>query len=1559
MRTGYAVAAAAALTLCLARPPAAAQTVALSGEWYDQDKVNDPVMGRNWYFEYFEVDEDGNGIWRPGDGLSKNFADTAGWDNWDIGYDATCWAAAASNMLRYVSGVNRYMDWVYQSDWPNGAEFTWQTRGGTYKALNAECYLTDGECPGTAWALDPTAWIEERLADGRPVSLGITGDPNSATAQGHLITCYAIDRTAQRITIVCSDTEAGGNDFGTYNYTYVGGVFEIWGYYARVNGIRTFEVNRWQGSGTGGKTSMGADDCYWDLAANWSAGHVPEAHPIDANDAAEKASRLPRVAFENAGLVIVRTADARAIKLILRGDPTHLMIDPGARLEVGGLFMECAVSYGLAVAGELQAARADSAGGQITVPGGRIDVVGVPGDSRSDMTFCGVTNVALYSGGSLNVGHDLNVFLDSDGAGRLYVSDGGFGGAAGSLTVGNDANFAAGCWASISGPSVTVDIGRNLELRGGSLAVTRSTVNVAGYLEASHDGDSEIGVHGGTLEVGYMFLGYGSGHTTSLTLDAHDGVAPQLLTRGSPMNLYMGWHGHAEVTQEAGSVMRADPGDPHPNVHLGYHATASGTYEMNGGTLVVNDLVLGLAGDGELTQRGGIVHVHDQLTLGNSTGGSGTYTMIDGTLNVQEIAAGSGTSQFNLGGGTLVLGGPAHAFGVLDVGTSPGVETTLALTARTIAAERVRLGYYDRGTLELSSTTLRVADDLVIGHGDYGHVEQTGGLVSADEILLANLPGAEASSYTLRSGSVRADLIRVGRLGYAAVRQYDGTVEANEIQVGVMNDAILNIYHHYGGTVDVGGLLLVGCEADTRGRYELLEDDPEAPSLLQTDATIVGHAGDGSMTQVAGEHVVDGELLIGNAVGSVGSYWMSGGDLTTEATLVGRYGAGEFTHLGGRHDANTLRIGISAAGQYDLSGAGSVTAANEYVGEGADANLAQSGGRNDVTGSVRLGGADGVTGTWTQSDGMSLIGGSLYVADANGSAGTYDQTGGTCDVAGSVYVGHGADANGIAGLGGETQTDIRQMIGGSLHIGCGPGSRGTYVTRGGGIYTATLDVAGDIHVGSDDGNGTFVMDGGEVTGGGTMVLAAGRGVLTGRGWIAVPVVNGNLIDASGFDDLRFGGHVSGPGEIVIGESGFVQLNAGADLSGPVSNDGFFHLLGGTYFLQGPVTGSGSFSIGGTTTAGASIKAGTLEIYGSLASDASVTAGQTTIYGSTVHELGDRDLGITALVGMMGMGGVYEMNGPGRLDTSELTNYGTFTQTGGHHVAGTIKIGGSDFGMMYPAPGSHEISGGRLDVGRLVIGHSDDPWMPAAEGTFSLTDPAAEVYVSEELVLGDSARLTIVEGAEIHMTGSTFVNESNVPAALCDLANLTLIFEGGEGVLDTFEVAGRDGGAGEGAADANFCLGTLQIGGDDEGHVQLVDGIDNQPDWDGSEVLYVEQLILADGSSLDAGGLSLYYRNGGDWKAYFAGDVGLDGAVDYLDYLTLKGHLGDLEAGRSDGDLDGDCDVDADDLAILEACFGQSTPPPPGSGVPAVPEPTTLLLLAAGAALMRRRRRPAA
>ena len=246
------------------------------------------------------------------------------------------------------------------------------------------------------------------------------------------------------------------------------------------------------------------------------------------------------------------------------------------------------------------------------------------------------------------------------------------------------------------------------------------------------------------------------------------------------------------------------------------------------------------------------------------------------------------------------------------------------------------------------------------------------------------------------------------------------------------------------------------------------------------------------------------------------------------------------------------------------------------------------------------------------------------------------------------------------------------------------------------------------------------------------------------------------------------------------------------------------------------------------------------------------------------------------------------------------------------------------------------------------------------GTLALTSPAATMIVRGRLGFGPHAVFETDPGVAIHMTGAIFENQSTQPENLAGLSNLQLIFEGGPAALDTFEVAGRDMGGLSAGLENNFALGKLILGWLEVGRVQLVDEFDNQPTWQGAEALYVEHLILGEGSYLDLNGLALYVTRfedlggalvGGEIRSTASGDADLNGVVDDGDMSLLLANWGQA-AEWSGGNFNGDGVVNDADLSLLLANWG----PVGGSG--AVPEPASafvLLLGFAGAALRRGRK----
>ena len=104
-----------------------------------------------------------------------------------------------------------------------------------------------------------------------------------------------------------------------------------------------------------------------------------------------------------------------------------------------------------------------------------------------------------------------------------------------------------------------------------------------------------------------------------------------------------------------------------------------------------------------------------------------------------------------------------------------------------------------------------------------------------------------------------------------------------------------------------------------------------------------------------------------------------------------------------------------------------------------------------------------------------------------------------------------------------------------------------------------------------------------------------------------------------------------------------------------------------------------------------------------------------------------------------------------------------------------------------------------------------------------------------------------------------------------------------------------------------------------------------------------------------GGLMWEFREStGELRNFVPGDTNNDFVVDAADYIAVKTNFGmPSGATRLQGDLDGDFDVDWDDLQdLMNAMATRSV-----GGAPPAPEPATLGLLAIGAlALLRRRRK---
>ncbi len=424
--------------------------------------------------------------------------------------------------------------------------------------------------------------------------------------------------------------------------------------------------------------------------------------------------------------------------------------------------------------------------------------------------------------------------------------------------------------------------------------------------------------------------------------------------------------------------------------------------------------------------------------------------------------------------------------------------------------------------------------------------------------------------------------------------------------------------------------------------------------------------------------------------------------------------------------------------------------------------------------------------------------------------GTFTQTGGTLNSSGIMVLGHEAGATGTYTLQDGTVN--------AQSITVGQSGQGTFTQSGGSL---TIGSGGQLRVGFT-GSGTFTQTGGSVNfvssptttdylkigangGTGYYYLQGDAATLTMDGLVQVGWTN-NGTGGRGYFYQSGGTHSITRTTLPEsgGDGGRLLLGYGKDTSG------YYELSGG------------QLTVGGKEILGLSVpgQSGGTGVFVQ-------TGGTNTITGTT------------------------QPDGVGRLVAGWYDNsVGTYELRGGVFRADRIILGNDGPNPLYPdqplasGQGTLTISGeSSMVTQRLLVGwHAD-----LGNGGFGWLDLASQnayVEVSETLSIGPIGRFTAVEGAVIHMTGSDYINSSTTLANMSGLGNLKMIFSGGLGVIDNFEVG--------------FNLNTLEIAPRSE--VWLVDYYNNITLNGplGDEGLYVDFLILGEGAVLNRHGLNLTY-----------------------------------------------------------------------------------------------------
>jgi len=224
----------------------------------------------------------------------------------------------------------------------------------------------------------------------------------------------------------------------------------------------------------------------------------------------------------------------------------------------------------------------------------------------------------------------------------------------------------------------------------------------------------------------------------------------------------------------------------------------------------------------------------------------------------------------------------------------------------------------------------------------------------------------------------------------------------------VVGDAAMGAAEQSAGN-NTTSTLILGSTATGEGTYTL-----NGGQLTATYMSEIGLLGEGTLTQTGGAFATQGNLILGVQDGSVGTYTLAGGTMSCDALYVGYHGIGHFIHTGGTYSAGQVIVnpGSTMTTQQDL-----------HIRD-----------KLDLDGStLSLGTAllllDGPNATGEMGDGSSLESGDQCYGDTQ--KGAMKQMGGT------------------------------NRARGTLTLGRGPGSQGSYHMSGGILVATDLFVGGE------------------------------------------------------------------------------------------------------------------------------------------------------------------------------------------------------------------------------------------------------------------------------------------------------------------------------------------------------------------------------------------------------------------------------------------------------------------------------------------------------------------
>ncbi|MBN2474564.1 MAG: hypothetical protein JXB62_08140 [Pirellulales bacterium] len=1329
--------------LCPAAP-ARAQLHYVPGTWFDQDKPND--AGDHWTRNCYN-DSNGNGEFDPGEPWNgtANTPDP-GWTNPVLNQvDNSCWAAAGSNLLRYVGGPSRYFSWCYNDGCYGGR--TWQDGGHAYEALEYAGYDADprdidddgDNLPGI---------ISTYVARGFPVTFALDWDGGGA----HAITCYAIDRATNQVWLADSDRDVGGGPFFTSTVTYdnANDEWELVGNFSphHVYRVDHFDYREWIGSGVNSSETSGWTT-EWDRSINWEGG-------------LSDPDRLDQLVidFEHSGRVNV-TSDAGCGKLSIRGANPQLHII-GTRLYPTALQVATGTIV-ITSGGHLDVDHEICADGGLTVNDGRIDAGGdiYLGYENTPPTWylqngSALTCDTLYLGYRSNRGDgatgtvphvrilsgsyvDTSEGIVSDGI--IYVNDGTL---------------------ETSGDLVN---NNHLETYNGSMVYSNADlVNTGMFLVR----DGNVGAFDD-----FVFDGSVDWRdTTALAVDdafIGPNAYGRLYVSGSSSNVSVGnlnVGGSApgvdaivDIANEAHLLVRDNVNLTTPQASLALYNDSYGEvrgncvgpdFTVHGGSRLEVDgnFIIGQnVPPAELLVEDSTVDVHTHMTFAHTYHGemvmSGSTLTVDSVLTLGHLdAATIDVTRSTINADTFYLGRYATADADL-AGTEVNCQK-LYVAYDHSPDDTTRLDLTSDDGVPSSINISGASPEVVLATNGRAIITQSSGSFDAADAPVTLASNADSYVfYVLGGGSFTTDNMTVGRRGDSMLTQNGGAVEVlGELTIAKYAESSAT-YNLNGGTatihgfaagagngtlnIDGGTLMLPHFHVEVQKinvGYAMYSDGDFflGPRTLNVDQLIIGGVGHGRLDAQHSNISVAGDLHVGLTLNYVSSPTGPPIPMMVSSSLE---------QQGGEAHAMQVFLGTSSGGWgiYDQDG-GSLEADYLYVGYGGWGEFNQ------------------------QDDAVVNIAEELHVGSEASGHGTYRLTGSSLDATLDTHYTY----VGVYGHGTFLHEEGRHDTS-HLRIGYYEGSDGVYDFSGGELETSLtyvgysgtgqfdhsggLHTTGQLRIGRE-GTGEYNLSGlSQITAGneylgsggavGTLTQSSGTNTVTGSLYVASsPASTATYRQTGGKTEVGgsvyVGRHADASGTFKIGNSAPLALDHG---SLDVVDTLFVGHEGAGRFTQiGHAAVSADYVVVGYTSDPATDNSYRLE-------------------GGTLTIAEDLEVGQQA-----GSRGTFylQTKDPDTLlstDDTDVGVYGTglFSQTGGQHETDHLRVG-----QHADADGQYGFSGGELRAGDTTVGDS-------GTGAFNHTGGLQEISADLFLGRGASGYGTYTLSGESHAYGRLSVGDT--------------------------------------------------------------------------------------------------------------------------------------------------------------------------------------------------------